>query len=128
ASDKKRSLRALIVDDHDDNRELYAQYLTWSGWDVEALRDGAEALALAATFAPHVIVMDIAMPEIDGLEATRRLKRDARTQRVPMVIVPAGRWRESGARAAGCAAFLAKPLAPRELLATIEGVLQDDAE
>ena len=108
-----------------DSRDIYAEYLRLSGWEVEDVTDGEEALAVAASFDPHVIVMDVGMPALDGLETTRRLKRDARTRDVPVVCVTSYAHRELEALRAGCAAFLTKPCAPATLLALIQRVVAE---
>jgi two-component system, cell cycle response regulator DivK len=122
--ERGRRGRVLVVDDDVDSRHIYAEYLRSAGWVVEDVADGEEALAVAATFGPHVIVMDIAMPAMDGLEATRRLKRDQRTREVPVVCVSAYTNRELEALRAGCAGFLAKPCAPGALQALIEQLVR----
>ena len=70
----------LVVDDSEDNREVYAQYLRLSGFRVESAVDGVEAVEKAAALIPDVIVMDLAMPRLDGWEATRRIKACARDE------------------------------------------------
>ena len=110
-----------------DSRDIYAEYLRLSGWEVEDVTDGEEALAVAATFGPHVIVMDVGMPALDGLETTRRLKRDARTRHVPVVCVTSYTHREHDALRAGCAAFVPKPCEPAALLALIERMVAQPA-
>jgi CheY-like chemotaxis protein len=119
--------RVLVVDDDTDSRELYAEYLGSSGWEVEAVTDGDEALAVAASFGPDVVVMDLAMPALDGFEATRRLKRDARTRDIPVVCVTSYAHREVDALRAGFAVFLSKPCAPSELLGVIEELVRAPA-
>jgi two-component system cell cycle response regulator DivK len=113
----------LIADDHDDTRRLYSQYLRAKGWEVEDVADGAEALTVAAVFAPHVILMDVEMPNMDGVAATQSLKRDERTRAIPVVVLSANSSNEGAALSAGCAEFLTKPLMPKELLAALEEVV-----
>ena len=67
----------LIVDDFEDNREMYAQYLRFHGYDVAEADNGQDALSQASGLRPDVIVMDLSLPGMDGWEATRRLKQDA---------------------------------------------------
>ncbi|HLM46046.1 MAG TPA: response regulator, partial [Myxococcaceae bacterium] len=69
----------LIVDDYQDAREMYAEYLEFSGFRVAEARNGAEAVEKAFALRPSVILMDLSLPVMDGWEATRRLKADART-------------------------------------------------
>src|SRR5258708_30085721 len=66
--------RVLLVDDDEDTREMYAWCMRAAGWIVETAADGADALLLAPVFEPDVIVMDLHLPTVDGIEATRRLK------------------------------------------------------
>jgi CheY-like chemotaxis protein len=77
------------VDDSEDARDLYAGCMRAAGWHVDAVTNGAEALAMAADFEPDVIVMDLHMPVLDGIAATRRLKADARTAHIPVVACTA---------------------------------------
>jgi CheY-like chemotaxis protein len=123
---KRRVFRALVVDDHDDSRTLYAEYLRGRGWQVEEAADGAAAMAVAAVFEPDVIVMDVAMPEMDGVTATRYLKRDRRTASVPIIVLTAHPWFEAAAARAGCSAFVTKPRSPKELLDVVRRVLEPD--
>jgi PleD family two-component response regulator len=69
-----RRPRVLIVDDNDETRDVYAWCMRAAGWQAEAVADGAEALAVVHAFEPDVIVMDLALPIIDGISATKRLK------------------------------------------------------
>jgi CheY-like chemotaxis protein len=78
--------------------------------------NGEDALAVATSFEPDVIVMDLAMPHVDGVEATRRLKRDPETKEIPIIVVTAHLLRAHEAIAAGCTEFLIKPCLPQELL------------
>ena len=77
----------LIVDDFEDGRELYADYLASVGYDVLEAGDGEEALAKAFERPPALILMDLSLPVLDGWEATRRLRSDARTAHVPVLAM-----------------------------------------
>jgi CheY-like chemotaxis protein len=107
----------LIVEDTLDSRELYSVHLRDAGWEVRDATNGAEALTLAITFEPDAIVMDLSMPVMDGIEATRLLKMNPRTRHIPVVALTAfgDPVREIEARYAGCQAFLAKPCLPERL-------------
>jgi two-component system, cell cycle response regulator DivK len=120
----------LVVDDFQDNREMFAEYLTFSGFRVAEAATGREALERAFELMPDLILMDLSLPEIDGWEATRHLKNDPRTKRIPIVALTghtlAGHSRD--AKDAGCDAFLTKPCLPdalvleiRRLLSLVEG-------
>jgi two-component system, cell cycle response regulator DivK len=116
----------LVVDDFADNREMYSEYLSFSGYDVIEAKNGLEAIAAAQDRMPDIIVMDLSLPLMDGWEATRRLKADERTRQIPVVALTghalAGHSR--GAREAGCDSFLAKPCLPDQLVAEIRRMLE----
>ncbi|AKT41430.1 response regulator [Chondromyces crocatus] len=115
----------LVVDDFQDNREMFAEYLAFSGFRVAEAATGREALDKAFELLPDLILMDLSLPEIDGWKATRFLKNDPRTKAIPIVALTghalAGHSRE--ARDAGCDAFLTKPCLPDTLVAEIRRVL-----
>lgn len=115
----------LLVDDFQDNREMYAEFLRFSGLRVEEASNGLEALDKTFALLPDLIVMDLSLPGIDGWEATRRLKADARTKHIPILALTghALAGYSEGARQAGCDAFVTKPCLPEELLAEIKRVL-----
>lgn len=116
----------LVVDDFQDNREMYAEYLSFSGFRVIEAASGTEALELAFAHLPDVILMDLSLPGIDGWEATRRLKRDPRT-RATVVIALTGHalaGHSQTAMDAGCDGFLAKPCLPDALVAKIRQTLE----
>jgi CheY-like chemotaxis protein len=111
----------LVVDDYDDAREMYAESLLVSGFRVAEAADGAQAIELARTLAPDVILMDLSLPGVDGWEATRRLKADARTRHIP-VIALTGHALSSAldtAREAGCDRFVVKPALPDVIIAEV---------
>ena len=105
----------LVVDDDADARVTLAQGLEDLGFHVEEANDGAEALATAPALRPDVIVMDYAMPTMDGGEAARRLAADAGTRGIPILLLSG--YPEVIPRDVrlGCAAFLAKPCDAHEL-------------
>jgi CheY-like chemotaxis protein len=115
----------LVVDDFADNREMFTEFLAFSGFRVAEASTGREAVDRAFQLLPDVILMDLSLPELDGLEATRYLKSDERTKRIPIVAltghVLAGHSRE--AKEAGCDAFLAKPCLPDALVSEIRRIL-----
>jgi CheY-like chemotaxis protein len=115
----------LIVDDHDDTREMYAWCLRAAGWFVVGVADGAEALVAAPALAPDVIVMDLRLPVVGGLEAIRRLKDDDYTKDVPIVACTAlsRSAAEIEARAAGCDMFVPKPCEPEALRDLLEALV-----
>jgi len=115
----------LLVDDYPDNRDIYVQFLTYSGLRVEEAENGYEALDKAFALRPDVIVMDLSLPGLDGWEATRRLKRDPRTRHIPVVVLTghALAGHSQGAMDAGCDAFITKPCLPERLFEEIRSIL-----
>ena len=116
----------LVVDDFADNREMYSEYLSFSGYDVIEARNGKEAIDAAQQRQPDIIIMDLSLPVMDGWEATRRLKADDRTRRIPVVALTghALAGHSKGAKEAGCDSFLAKPCLPDQLVAEIRRMLE----
>jgi CheY-like chemotaxis protein len=115
----------LLVDDFQDNREMYAEFLRFAGLRVEEASNGLEALDKTLALLPDLVVMDLSLPGIDGWEATRRLKADGRTRHIPVLALTghALAGYSEGARDAGCDAFVTKPCLPEELLAEIKRVI-----
>ena len=115
----------LVVDDYADAREMYCEYLQLSGFRVTEASDGAEALAQAFAQIPDVVLMDLSLPTMDGVEATRQLKLDVRTRGVP-VIALTGHSISSlagGFAGTGCDSFVTKPCLPEALVAEVRRVL-----
>jgi len=115
----------LIAEDNFDTRFLYAAYFLLQGWKVQAAEDGEIAIARARESLPDIIVMDLAMPHLDGWKATRRLKKDERTSHIPIVACtahPFGRPVED-ALDAGCDAYIVKPCLPEDLFREVNAVL-----
>jgi two-component system, cell cycle response regulator DivK len=107
----------LIVDDTADTRELYGLYFRSRGYVVRTAHDGMSGIEAAMRLRPDVIVMDLSMPGLDGIAATRRLKIDPRTRRIPLVILTGYPMRaiQDGALEAGADGFLTKPCLPEDL-------------
>ena len=112
----------LIVDDTVDARELYASYFTAMGLRVVTAQDGEAGIAAAIHYRPDVIVMDLAMPRIDGITATKYLKGHARTRHVPVILLTGYPYKaiENGALEAGADVFLTKPCLPEDLGGHVE--------
>jgi two-component system cell cycle response regulator DivK len=125
-SETTRKPIVLVVDDFADNREMYSEYLAFSGYEVIEARNGKEAIDAAQERLPDIIIMDLSLPVMDGWEATRRLKADERTRRIPVVALTghALAGHSKGAREAGCDSFLAKPCLPDQLVAEIRRMLE----
>jgi two-component system cell cycle response regulator DivK len=116
----------LIVEDFDDAREMYREYLEFAGFRVETARDGREAIEKAREIDPDLILMDLSLPVMDGWEATRRLKGDPATAHLVIVALSAHALAAEGdrARQAGCDGFIAKPCLPSDLVAQMMSFLK----
>ncbi len=115
----------LVVEDYQDAREMYAAYLQFSGFEVAEATNGLEAIEKAQELLPDIILMDLALPRLDGWEATRRLKKNAHTRDIPIVALTghALPGHAEGAQQAGCDAFVTKPCLPDALVAEIKRLL-----
>jgi CheY-like chemotaxis protein len=116
----------LLVDDFRDNREMYAEFLAFSGFRVAEAENGLEALERAFELTPDLIVMDLSLPGMDGWEATRRLKADERTRAVPVLALTGNALAGHSQRAkeVGCDAFVTKPCLPDELVRQVQKLLE----
>jgi CheY-like chemotaxis protein len=125
AGGKAGGALVLIVDDFEDNRDMYASYLEFAGYRTAQAADGQEALDKAFKLKPAVIIMDLSLPGMDGWEATRRLKKDERTKSIPVVALTghALAGHSKGAKDAGCDAFVTKPCLPEDLVREIKRIL-----
>jgi DNA-binding response OmpR family regulator len=117
--DGRPNLRVLIVDDDPAIRELLATLLGFEGWEVAVARDGKAALETADRAPPDVVLVDVLMPGLSGLEICRRLKERPDPPRVVMVTGMADPGDERDGRAAGADAYLRKPFSPLELLEAV---------
>ena len=115
----------LVVDDYEDAREMYAEYLRFCGFRVAEARNGNEALEQAFTLMPDLILMDLSLPGMDGWEATRQLKADERTRQIPVVALTghALAGASEGAKKAGCDSFVTKPCLPDDLVVEVRRML-----
>jgi CheY-like chemotaxis protein len=111
----------LVVEDFEDAREMYRDYLEYAGFRVETACDGREAIDKARALNPDLILMDLSLPGVDGWEATRLLKADPATRHLLIVALSAHALATEGerARAAGCDGFIAKPCLPPDLVTEI---------
>lgn len=115
----------LLVEDNELNRDMLSRRLVRQGYEVVVAVDGGEALARVREAAPDLILMDLSLPVIDGWEATRRLKADEATRRIPVIALTAHAMagdREQ-ALAAGCDDFDTKPVELPRLLEKIAALL-----
>lgn len=115
----------LVVDDYEDAREMYAEYLRFCGFRVAEARNGNEALDQAFALMPDLILMDLSLPGMDGWEATRQLKADERTRHIPVVALTghALAGASEGAKRAGCDSFVTKPCLPDDLVVEVRRML-----
>ena len=113
--------RILIIEDQEDNRAILRDLLTAAGYTYLEAVNGAEGIAVAGREKPDLILMDIQLPEVDGYEATRRIKADPALSVIPIIAVTsyALSGDEAKARAAGCDDYVTKPFSPRALLAKV---------
>ena len=104
--------KILIIDDNELNRRLFRDVLISEGFEAIDSPNGGDAQKLALNLSPDLIVMDMCMPDLDGIEATRMLKRDHRLEGIPVIAVTALRGEEHAAKAKeeGCADYLLKPV------------------
>ena len=119
-------IRVLVVDDQAENLDLLTEMLEGEGYEVETARDGLEAVTRALSSPPDVILMDVSMPGLNGVEACRRLKSEARTRLVPIVLVTGLQAREDrlAGMAAGCDDFVTKPVDSELLLARVRNMVR----
>jgi diguanylate cyclase (GGDEF)-like protein len=117
--------QVLIVDDDANNLALLAQILREAGYSVRVSKGGRRALETIATQPPELVMLDIRMPDLDGLEVCRRLKRNAATSRMPVIFISAldDVFEKVRAFGAGGADYVTKPFQPAEVLARVENQL-----
>lgn len=120
---RTRSRRSvLIVEDNELNMKLFSDLLTVHGYDVMETREGRSALAIAKAKQPDLILLDIQLPEVSGLDVVKMLKRDIETARTPVIAVTAYAMRgdEERIRLGGFEAYLSKPISLNEFISTVE--------
>jgi two-component system, cell cycle response regulator DivK len=117
--------QVLLVEDNDDNRLIYATILCHYGYIVVQAPNGLDGVNMADLHRPDLIIMDISLPIIDGLEATRRIRANPNTARIPVLAVTAHALDSDRERVidAGCNQYLAKPVEPRHLLQQVERMI-----
>ena len=117
---------ALLVEDHVQTREMYAEWLVFSGFRVAEAATVDEAIEKTLSLHPHIITTDIGLHGSDGCSLCERLKSDERTRKIPVIAVTA--WAMGGhverAREAGCDSVLIKPCLPEDLLKEIQRLLK----
>ena len=117
--------KVLIVEDNDLNMKLFNDLLVAHGYGTLQTRDGIEALALARQHHPDLILMDIQLPEISGLQVTQWIKKDDDLRTIPVIAVTAFAMKgdEEKIRDGGCEAYIAKPISVASFLRTVERFL-----
>jgi two-component system cell cycle response regulator DivK len=117
----------LYVEDNEYNRKIVRQLLSKTAYRLREATDGEKGVQTALDDPPDLILMDIQLPKMSGLEATRKLRADSRTAAVPIIVITS--FALSGddrkAKDAGATAYLAKPYSPRDLLAKIREILPE---
>jgi two-component system cell cycle response regulator DivK len=115
----------LIVEDNDLNMKLFHDLLEANGYGTLQTKDGLEAMKLAREHRPDLILMDIQLPEISGLEVTKWLKEDPDLRAIPIIAVTAFAMKgdEEKIRQGGCEAYIAKPISVSQFLETVQRFL-----
>ena len=117
----------LVVEDHEDNRRILHDLLSNAGYRVLEAITGEAGVTSAETHFPDLILMDLRLPDIDGYEATRRIKANSTLAHIPVIAVTSYALSGDSAKAfeVGCDAYIAKPYSPRALLAKVKELLDD---
>ena len=113
----------LVVDDYDDAREMYAEFLELAGYRVSQAKNGAEALRKASDLLPDIILMDLSLPDIDGSDVASRLQKDPRTERIPVIVVTGHPPDDVKGQMLHYDAFVTKPCPPDELVGEVARLL-----
>jgi len=118
--------KILLVEDNEMNRDMLSRRLQRKGYEIVMAVDGAEAVAMALSEAPALILMDMSLPVLDGWEATRRIKSSSQTKAIPVIALTAHAMAgdEEKAREAGCDDYDTKPIELPRLLEKIEALLK----
>lgn len=119
--------RILVVEDNDLNRKLFCDVLKANGYEVVPVADGQNVLGTAKKFEPHLVIMDIQLPHVSGVDLIAELKRDAELAQTPVLAVTAyaGKGDEERIRDAGAADYLAKPVSIGPFMAAVKELLGD---
>lgn len=119
------SKTVLIVEDNELNMKLFNDLLLAQGYETLQARDGSSGLATAKEHCPDLIIMDIQLPEVSGLEVTRWIKEDDNLKHIPVIAVTAFAMKgdEEKIREGGCEAYIAKPISVVDFLSTIKKFL-----
>lgn len=117
----------LYIEDNEYNRKIVRQLLSRTSYELKEAVDGEAGVAAALGAPPDLILMDVQLPKMSGLDATRVLRNDARTKHIPIIVITSFALSGDRERAteAGAAGYLAKPYSPRELLALVRQFLPE---
>ncbi len=120
--------KILIVEDNDLNLKLFRDLLSAHGYEILETKDGLEAISIARNEKPNLILMDIQLPEISGLDVTRRMKADGDVCHIPIVAVTAFAMKDDEEKilAAGCEAYVSKPISIIPFLNTVRRFLGEE--
>ncbi len=121
--------RILVVEDNDLNRKLFCDVLAANGFSVEPVADGEMAIDRARAFVPNLVIMDIQLPNVSGLDLIARLKRDANLRNTPVLAVTAyaGKGDEERIREVGAQGYLAKPVSIGPFMAAVRNLIDPDS-
>jgi two-component system cell cycle response regulator DivK len=116
----------LLAEDFEDARELYRDYLEFSGFTVKTATNGQDAIDQAIALQPDLILMDASMPVLDGWQATRQLKSNPATQHIPILALTAHAFDDARqqAKSVGCDGFVTKPCLPDDLVTQVRATLE----
>lgn len=117
--------RILIVEDNELNLKLFRDLLSANGFDTLETKDGVEAVSLTRNMRPDLILMDIQLPEISGLDITQKIKADPELKHIPIIAVTAFAMKDDEEKilAAGCEAYISKPISIEHFLNTVKQFL-----
>lgn len=119
-------MKVLLVEDNEMNRDMLSRRLVRNGYEVLIAVDGQQAITMAGSESPDIILMDMSLPVIDGWEATRRVKADPATKAIPVIALTAHAMAEDEkkARDAGCDDFDTKPVDIQRLMGKINALVE----
>ena len=117
----------LIVDDNADDRAINTSVLVHYGYQVLTAPTAERGMAMARAHRPSLVLLDMGLPDLDGVAVALRLKAEPETRDIPLIAITAyyERYADPGVRAVGCSAYLRKPMLPRDLAREVERVLGD---
>lgn len=125
ARSERTAARILVVEDNELNLKLFRDLLEAQNYEVVSTRDGMEAYRLAREVMPDLVLMDVQLPEVSGLEVTKRMKQDPMLQKIPVIAVTAFALADDDAKviASGCMAAVAKPISVKPFLELVAKAL-----